>query len=143
MKLEIPGQLRGRDAGKVMPVAVRLRRELEPSFAALGEDKLKLISPILRIGGERGTFGADGIENIKIRDKEAECDVVIEGRNWNEMSEDQIHTMLRPRVFEALSTLISEAGYGAVPEFLSSEINLTEQAHGEQRPTRPESKDEP
>lgn len=123
MKLEIPGQLRGSDAGKVMPIAIKLRRELEPSFAALGDDKLKLISPILRIGGELGTFGADGIENIKITDKKAECDVVIEGRNWNAMSEDQIATMLRLRVVEALSTLIEKAGFDPIPDFLRGEAD--------------------
>ena len=123
MKLEIPGQLRGSDAGKVMPVAIKLRRELEASFAALGDEKLKLISPILRIGGEVGTFGADGIENIKISNHEGECDVVIEARDWNGMSEDQISTVIRPRVFEALATLITEAGYDTLPEVLREETD--------------------
>ena len=117
MKLEIPGQLRGSDAGKVMAVAVELRRELEPSFAALGDEKLALISSILRIGGELGTFGSDGIENIKISGREAECDVVFESRDWNAMSEDQIASMLRPRVIEALATLIEGAGFDPIPDF--------------------------
>ena len=140
MKLEIPGQLRGSDAGKVMPVAIKLRHELEVSFAALGDEKLKLISPILRIGGEVGTFGADGIENIKITSHEAGCDVVIEARDWNGMSEDQISTVIRPRVFEALATLITAAGYETLPEFLRKETDKAKQASGNQPPTRSESR---
>ena len=119
--------MRGSDAGKVMPLAIKLRRELEPSFAALGDGKLALISPVLRIGGELETFGADGIENIKITDKKAECDVVIDCRNWNAMSENQIATMLRPRVFEALTALIEEAGFDAIPDFLRRETHQAEQ----------------
>ena len=118
MKLEIPGQLRGSDAGKVMPIAIKLRRELEPSFSELGDDILALISPILRIGGELGTFGADAIENIKIADNEAECDVVVDTRSWNEMSEDQISVLIRARVIEALCSLLTEAGFDRIPEFL-------------------------
>lgn len=127
MKLEIPGQLRGSDAGKVMPIAIKLRRELEPSFADLGDDRLALITPILRIGGELGTFGEDAVENIKVTDKEAECDVVVEPRNWNELSEDQISDLIRARVVEALHSLLTEAGFETIPKFLSEKQNKGEQ----------------
>lgn len=127
MKLEIPGQLRGSDAGGVMPVAIKLRRELEASFADLGDEKLKLISPILRIGGELGTFGLDAFENFRIADKEAVCDVVIEARNWKQMSEEQISAIVRPRVITALSTLLTEAGYDPLPDFFLEEINQAKQ----------------
>ena len=127
MKLEIPGQLRGSDTRKVVSAAIKLRRKLEPYFAALGEETLTLISPILRVGGELGTFGADGIENIKIANRQAECDVVVEARNWSAMSDDQITAIIRPRVIEALSTLITEAGFGDLPSFLLEETKLAEQ----------------
>ena len=55
------------------------------------------------------------------------CDVVIEGRNWNQMSEDQILTMIRPRVIEALTTLITEAGFDAIPDFLHEETHQAKQ----------------
>lgn len=127
MKLEIPGQLRGSDAGKVMPIAIKLRRELEPSFADLGDDRLSLITPILRIGGELGTFGEDAIENIKVTDKEAECDVVVEPRNWKEMDEDQISDLIRTRVIGALHSLLTAAGFETIPEFLRKEQYKGEQ----------------
>ena len=122
MILEIPGQLRGSDAGKVMPIAIQLRRELEPAFATLGEARLTLISPILRVGGELGTFGPDGIENLEIKNKEAVCDVVIEPRNWNSMDEDQISSLIREAVAQALTALMSEAGLDAIPELLRDHI---------------------
>jgi len=118
MKLEIPGQLRGRDAAKVISIVIKLRRELEPSFAALGDDMLTLISPILRVGGDLGTFGPDGIENIKIINGRAECDVVVDARNWNDMSETEISNLIRPRIIHALNSLITEAGFDTLPEFL-------------------------
>ena len=120
--------------GKVMPVAIKIRCELEASFAALGNQKLKLISPILRVGGEVGTFGADAIENIKIADHQAECDVVIEARNWKSMSEDQLTAIVRPRIITALATLLTEAGYDPLPDFLRKEINLAEQVAAGNRP---------
>lgn len=101
-----------------MPIAIKLRREFEPSLAALGDSRLMLISPVLRVGGELGTFGADRIENVKIADKQAECEVVVDARNWREMSEDEISAVIRPRVVEALRCLLTEAGFDAMPECL-------------------------
>lgn len=121
MKLEIPGQLRGRDAGKVMPAATKIKSQLEPLFESLGNEVLTLITPILRVGGELGSFGSDGIENVKIENKEAECDVVVEARDWDLMNAEEISDLIRPRILEALETMLVEAGIDSVPDFLRAE----------------------
>ena len=115
MKLELPGQCRGKDAGRTMKPKTRLRKEYEDKFRELGVGTLKEISPILRVDGELGSFGKEGIENVKIRDGEAECDLVIPAQNWNDMSEDEIYSFLKPRVIESFRVLLREAGIESPP----------------------------
>jgi hypothetical protein len=123
MKLQIPGQLKGGDAGRVMPVAIRLRMELEPSFADLGDERLHLITPILRVGGEAGSFGEDNLENVKIAKGEAECDVVIGVRDWRSMDEAQIYAVIKPRVIEALRLMLTRCGCDSLPAPILQEFN--------------------
>ena len=63
MKLEVPGQLRGPETRQVMTAAIRVRKELAGQFSDIDDNRK--ISPILRVGGSLGTFGEDGIENVR------------------------------------------------------------------------------
>ena len=110
MQFELPAQLRGPECGRMVPLIVRLRKELEPQLAALEKNSLTSICPILRIGGSLGSFGDDGIEYLKVDAGEAGCDVVIKPRLWDSWSDEQIYTELRKRVTEALQTMLEEAG---------------------------------
>jgi hypothetical protein len=120
MQFELPGQFRGPECRVLLPVCKRLKEEFVPAFAALSKDKIKEVSPILRVGGSLGSFGEDGIENLKIRRKEAECDVVIAPRDWASISEDEIYALLRPRVMSAARALLVAGGVTEIPSFLST-----------------------
>ena len=109
MKLEIPGQCKGRDAGLTMKSLVQIRKEFESLFDTMSTTTLKEITVILRVDGELGSFGEAGIENVVIKNKKAECDLVISAQNWNEMSENQIYTLLKPRIIDSLITLLTHA----------------------------------
>ena len=108
MKLEIPGQFRGRDARSVMPSAIRLRREFESAFKDLGDEPIWVIAPTLRIGGELGEFGEEGIENLQVAEGEAACDVIISAQAWGDMSDAEIYTFIQPKVIDALRMLLAE-----------------------------------
>jgi hypothetical protein len=120
MKLEIPGQLRGKDAGKIMPVAIRLRKKYEKEVADLKSTGVDVISPILRVGGELGSFGDDAIENLCVENRVAECDVVVAPRRWAEMTEDEIEDLIGPRIRDALSMLLIAAGISSIPKFMEN-----------------------
>ncbi|WP_038165353.1 hypothetical protein [Verrucomicrobium sp. BvORR106] len=115
MKLEIPGQLRGSDTRVVMRVLIQLRREWEGTLASLECNAIHLISPIARVGGILGTFGPDGLENIKVESGEAECDVVIAPRDWNSMTEEEVTSVVRPMLLEAIAALLAKAGCHELP----------------------------
>lgn len=125
MKFELPGQLRGADTHKVMKVAIRIRKELELHFFELKTERIHKISPILRVGGELGTFGEDGIENINKGNKEVECDIVLAPRNWGKMTEKEIYTLLLPFVIKASILLLKASGISEIPLFLS-ELEMAE-----------------
>ena len=93
-----------------MKPAKRLRKELEAKFTEFGDYPVKKISPILRVAGELGSFGDEGIENIKVIRGEAECDIVISAQAWSAMTEDEIYTFIKPRVLDALRSFIQEIG---------------------------------
>ena len=120
MQFELPGQFRGPECRALMPVCKRLKEELVPAFSALGKEKIKEVSHILRVGGSLGSFGEDGIENLKVRRKEAECDVVIAPRDWAAISEDEIYAILRPRVIAAAKAMLLAGGITEVPSFLTA-----------------------
>ena len=119
-----------------MKPTIRLRKELEEKFCELGDDTLKEISSILRVEGELGSFGKEGIENVKIRRKEAECDLVIPAQNWNDMSEEEIYSFIKPRVFESLIVLLKVAGL-EIPVWLEQDIGAEQVAS--QNPDKPDS----
>lgn len=136
MKLEIPAQLRGIDAGPVMSVANSIQREFVEAFEALGNDHLTRIRTILRVGGEMGTFGVDTIKNIKVSENEAVCDLVIDRRKWRDMSDDQIAELLRPMIIDALCALLRESGFEPFPLFLLDRNNQA-QNNGRQATASP------
>ena len=92
-----------------MPVIRRLREEFEDALSGVRADTLNKITPILRIGAALGSFGDDAIENVKVKNGEAECDVVVAPRNWETMDENEIWTLLRPMVAAGIQTLLNAA----------------------------------
>ena len=118
MRFELPGQFRGPECEALLPVCRRIKTELQPSFDALGTQDLLAISPILRVGGSLGTFGEDSIEQVQIRLKEAQCDVVIAARDWTKMSSDDLYDLIRRRVVAASVTMLEAAGVVEMPAFL-------------------------
>ena len=129
MKLEIPGQLRGSNVRKVMPVAIRLQKQYADQISVLDSADIDTVSPILRVGGKLGTFGDDAIENVRIGNRTAECDLVLAPRNWSEMTEAEIEHLVKPKLLTALRQLLRAAGVKDSTEFLKE----AEQCGGEVR----------
>jgi hypothetical protein len=129
MKLKILGQLRAPDAKCVAQVAMRIRKEYEARFASLENGQVNTVAPVLRIGGSIGTFGADAIENVEVKNGTAECDVVVVPRNWKEMHADEIHALLKPRLQEAFCLLLKQAGIDIAPDWTIRKATQNEALH--------------
>lgn len=129
MKLELSAQIRGSDGKKTMPVIRRLREEFEDTMSRVRADKLKEITPILRIGAALGSFGGDAIANVKVKNREAECEVVVAPRNWKTMDEHEIWTLLRPMVADGIQTMLNAADVSC-PKSIVDILNNAEQLPG-------------
>jgi len=79
-----------------MPVAIRLQKQYADQISVLDSADIDTVSPILRVGGKLGTFGDDAIENVRIGNRTAECDLVLAPRNWSEMTEAEIEHLVKP-----------------------------------------------
>lgn len=69
----------------------------------------------LRVDGSLGSFGQEGVENITVEDGIIECDVVIADQGWATLSDEEIASILKYRVLEAVSTCFAmvELSYDA------------------------------
>ena len=112
-----------------MPVAIRLQKQYADQISVLDSADIDTVSPILRVGGKLGTFGDDAIENVRIGNRTAECDLVLAPRNWSEMTEAEIEHLVKPKLLTALRQLLRAAGVKDSLEFLKE----AEQCGGEVR----------
>ena len=113
MKLELPGQLRGPECKVVMPVAIALRKDLEPIVATVSGGGIERVCLTLRVAGSLGDFGAPGIEEPTINGDCVECDLVFSDQDWANQSAQQIRNILAPVVVEALRGCLELAGIQA------------------------------
>jgi len=102
MKFTLPGQLKGPECRTVISRAIQLRKRLEPVFEKIDGGSLEKIAIALRVDGSLGSFGAESVENIIVKQNCIECDLIVGDHGWNELSEKQIDLILNQRVINAI-----------------------------------------
>jgi len=110
MKFSLPGQLRGPECKRVIQQAIELRKKLEPWFESVEGGNVAELAIVLRVDGSLGSFGPEGIENIAIEGSTIECDVIIADQGWADCHDEDIASILRKRVLEAIGACLGTAG---------------------------------
>ena len=110
MRFSLPGQFRGPECDRVGQQAVVLRKKLEPRFADIDGGSIVELGVALRVDGSLGSFGPEGVENIAVKDGKIECDVVIPDQGWADLGDEEIATILKYRVLEAVDTCFAAVG---------------------------------
>ena len=110
MRFSLPGQLRGPDCKRVVQQAIVLRKKLVPWFDGVDGGNLAELGIALRVDGSLGSFGPEGVENIAVKDGKIECDVVIADQGWAALGDEEIATILKSRVLEAVNTCFTTVG---------------------------------
>ena len=105
MNFSLPGQFRGPECKCVIPSAVALRKKLEPWFADIDGGNFKELIIVLRVDGSLGSFGPEGVENVKAKDGMIECDLIIPEQDWKEIT-----AILRSQVLKAINTCFTTIG---------------------------------
>ena len=110
MRFSLPGQLRGPECGRVMQQAIALRGKLEPWFASVDGGDIVDLGIALRVDGSLGSFGPEGVENIKVAGGKIECDVVVADQGWAKLDDEEIALILQRRVLEAINSCLATIG---------------------------------
>lgn len=109
MVIKLPGQLRGPECRSVVTQLVNLRKNLEPIFQDYDYESLQEIAIVFRIDGSLGSFGKDGIENIKLSSGSIECDAVVKDHGWADLNESEIREILKPVLLQAIEVCFKYA----------------------------------
>lgn len=109
MRFSLPGQLKGPECKRAIQQAVALRKKLEPWFEALTGGDVEELALVLRVNGSLGSFGPEGVENVVIEDRTIECDVVIADQGWANLADEEIATIIKGRVLEAVDYCLAAA----------------------------------
>jgi hypothetical protein len=125
VNLELPGQMRGPECRRVMRQAIALRREMEPWFGGLPEDKISKLVVILRVDGSLGTFGPAGVENIELDGDVVACDLVVSDRGWDQLSEEDIRALLLREISNAVEACFASCRIPFVRQEFESQFRRT------------------
>ncbi len=93
-----------------MRQAIALRESLEPWFAVIDAGNIAELGIALRVDGTLGSFGPEGVENIVVKAGKIECDVIIADQGWAALGDEEIATILKHRVLEAVNICFTTVG---------------------------------
>ena len=110
MKFSLPGQLKGPECKRVIQQAIALRKRLEAWFESIDGGEVTELAIVLRVHGSLGSFGPEGVENIAVEGGSIECDVVVADQAWADRQDEEIASILRTRVLEAVGACLTAAG---------------------------------
>lgn len=110
MKFALPGQLKGPECKRVIEQAIAIRKKLEPWFASIDGTEMTELAIILRVDGSLGSFGPEVVANIAVEGGSIECDVVVADQMWANRQDEEIASIIRTRVLEAVGACLTTAG---------------------------------
>jgi len=113
MKVEIPGQFRGPECRALVPVAIGLRKQLEPLVADMPPSNISTVSFILRVGGTLGEFEPLPSTEPELSRGSLVYDIVVPSHDWARLAANEIRSALCVFLRPALSHFVLRAGLSA------------------------------
>lgn len=123
MKFSLPGQLKGPKCERVIQQAIALRKKLEPWFESIDGGEVTELAVVLRVDGSLGSFGPERVENIAVEGGTIECDIVVADQGWSDRHDEEIASILRARVLEAVRACRAAAGVSYDSRALESAVD--------------------
>ena len=110
MIINLPSQLRGAECRVVVTQLINLRKILEPIFQGFEHENVQELAIVFRIDGSLGSFGKEGIENIKLSHGVLECDAVVKDYGWKDLEESEISETLKATLLQSIEKCFTYAG---------------------------------